>query len=254
MVSLPASPLTVSESSAPSVPASVTFAASPLTTTAAPLLATVMVSSPAVPLTITLSAAPSPWPLPGVADRSMSTCLTSVPVRSLTVMVSAPPKALTWMCSTPLRSMVMLPTSRNSRTREPLAEMSMFSPTLAPLNTSVSVPAWPSTMSLPSPGFQMNVSLPLPSRATSLPRPPMTVSLPSPPSSVSLPWLPVMVSLPAPPSMVRPMTPAGRPDALIVSLPLPALIVSTSPASASVDADLRGQSGDRDAGAAPRRR
>ena len=33
MVSLPASPLTVSESSAPSVPAIVTFAARPLTTT-----------------------------------------------------------------------------------------------------------------------------------------------------------------------------------------------------------------------------
>ena len=39
------------------MPASVTFAASPLTTTPAPLLATVTVSSPAVPLTITLSAA-----------------------------------------------------------------------------------------------------------------------------------------------------------------------------------------------------
>ena len=34
----------------------------------------------------------------------------------------------------------MLPTSRNSLTRPPLAEMSMFSSTLAPLNTSVSVP------------------------------------------------------------------------------------------------------------------
>jgi hypothetical protein len=60
MVSLPPAPLTVSESRAPSVPASVTFAANPLTTTLAPLLATVTVSSPAVPLTITLSAAPSP--------------------------------------------------------------------------------------------------------------------------------------------------------------------------------------------------
>ena len=97
---------------APSVPAIVTCAASPLTTTDAPLLATVMVSSPAVPLTITVSAAPSPWPLPAVPDRSMLTCVTSVPVRSLTVMVSAPPRALNWMCSTPLRSMVMLATSR----------------------------------------------------------------------------------------------------------------------------------------------
>ena len=46
-------------------------------------------------------------------DRSQP-ALMSVPVRSLTVMVSAPPMALSWMCSTPLRSMVTLPTSRNS--------------------------------------------------------------------------------------------------------------------------------------------
>src|SRR5262249_34686904 len=112
MVSLPASPLMVSESLAPSAPAIVTFAANPLTTTDARLLATVMWSSPAVPLTVTLSAAPSPWPLPGVPARSMATCVTSVPVRSLTVMLSAPPRALIWRRSMPLRSMVMLPTSR----------------------------------------------------------------------------------------------------------------------------------------------
>ena len=141
MVSLPPEPLTVSESRAPSVPASVTFAANPLTTTPAPLLATVTVSSPAVPLTITLSAAPSPWPLPTVPDRSILTCLAAVPVRSLTVIVSGPPRALTWMFSIPSRSMVMLATSRDSRTRLPLAEMSIFSAMLAPLNTSVSVPA-----------------------------------------------------------------------------------------------------------------
>ena len=69
--------------------------------------------------------------------------------------------------------MVTLATSRKNRTRPPLAEMSMFSAMLAPLNSSVSVPAWPSTMSLPSPGFQMNVSLPAPSSATSSPRPPV---------------------------------------------------------------------------------
>ena len=48
----------------------------------------------------------------------------------------------------------------------------MFSSTLAPLNTSVSVPCRPSTTSLPSPGFQTKVSLPVPRKATSLPRPP----------------------------------------------------------------------------------
>src|SRR5262249_28122312 len=83
---------------------------------------------------------------------------TPVLVRSLIVMLSAPPAALTWIFSTPLRSMVTPPMSRVRRTRPPLAEMSMFSPMLAPLKTSRSVPAPPSTTSLPSPGFQMNVS------------------------------------------------------------------------------------------------
>jgi len=43
---------------------------------------------------------------------------------------------------------------------------------LAPLNTSVSKSAWPSTLSLPSPGFQTKMSLPEPRAAVSLPRPP----------------------------------------------------------------------------------
>ena len=47
MVSLPPRPLTVSESRAPSAPAIVTGAGRPVTTTEAPLLATVTVSSPA---------------------------------------------------------------------------------------------------------------------------------------------------------------------------------------------------------------
>ena len=38
----------------------------------------------------------------------------------------------------------------------------MFSPMLEPLNCSVSVPAWPSTVSLPSPGSHWKVSLPAP--------------------------------------------------------------------------------------------
>ena len=40
-------------------------------------------------------------------------------------MVSAPPKAATLMFSTPLTSILTLPTSRDSVTRPPLAEMSM---------------------------------------------------------------------------------------------------------------------------------
>ena len=118
----------------------VTSAARPDTVTTPLSSVIVITSSPLVALMMTVSAWPSPTPLPGVAARSMSTCLTSVPVRSLTVMVSAPPRALKLMVSTPLRSMVMLPTSRVSVARPPLAEMSMFSLTLAPLNSSVSLP------------------------------------------------------------------------------------------------------------------
>src|SRR5262245_53062680 len=134
-------------------------------------------------------------------------------------MVSAPPRALTSMCSTPLRSMVTLPMSRVSLARLPLAEMSMVSPMLAPLNRSVSVPAWPSTVSLASPGFQMNVSSPAPSNATSLPVPPMTTSLPR---------LPVMVSLPAPPLIVRLIWPALSAEALMVSFPASPSMTSES--------------------------
>src|SRR5262249_34806690 len=68
----------------------------PLTTTDAPMVATLMLSRPAVPFTVTLSAAPSPWPLPEGPDKSMATCVTPVLVRSLIVMLSAPPAALTW--------------------------------------------------------------------------------------------------------------------------------------------------------------
>ena len=80
-------------------------------------------------------------------------------------MVSAPPRATTLTCSTPLTSMVTLPMSRNSRSRLPLADRSMFSLMLAPLNCKVSLPPWPSTMSLPSPGFHTNVSSPAPRKA-----------------------------------------------------------------------------------------
>ena len=66
-----------------------------------------------------------------------------------------------------------LATSRKNRTRLPLAETSMFSLALEPLNSIVSVPSWPSTVSLPSPGFHTKVSLPAPRKATSLPRPPV---------------------------------------------------------------------------------
>ena len=106
-----------------------------------PLFPTLMAFLPPVPLTVTVSAAPSPTPVPGWPERSMSTCFASVPVRLSTVMLSAPPLAVNWICSMLLRSMVMLATSRVKRTCEPLAAMSIFSLTLAPLNSSVSLPS-----------------------------------------------------------------------------------------------------------------
>ena len=77
-------------------------------------------------------------------------------------MVSAPPSALRSMLSTSFRSMTMLPMLRVKRTRPPLAEISKISATLLPLNSIVSVPSWPSTVSLPSPGSHWNTSSPAP--------------------------------------------------------------------------------------------
>src|SRR5262249_45511765 len=117
---------------------------------------TVMTSSPLVALRTIVSAAPSPPP--PVAPRSILTWLTSVPVRSLTVMVSSLPSARTSTVSIWLRSMATLPTSRTRRAWLPLAEMSIVSAALEPLNRSGSLPACPSTVSLPSPGFHTHVS------------------------------------------------------------------------------------------------
>ena len=72
-----------------------------------------------------------------------------------------------------------------SSARPPLAEMSMFSATLAPLNSIVSVPSWPSSVSLSSPGFQTKVSSPAPISAVSLPSPPLIRSSPSLPMNRS---------------------------------------------------------------------
>ena len=114
MMSSPPRPLTVSESMAPSVPAIVTCAASPLTTTAGAaagdgdgVVAGRAVDDDGVGRAVALAAARR---APTGRGRP---ALTSVPVRSLTVMLSAPPRALKSMCSTPLRSMVMLATSRD---------------------------------------------------------------------------------------------------------------------------------------------
>ena len=152
-----------------------------------------MVSLPSVPLTIT-SSRPSSTP-PPKGERSMFTSTTSVPDRSLTVVVSNPASTLRLIRSTSFRSNTssakLLPPSKwMNCTRSPFAETSNISLALFPLNCKVSVPAWPSTMSLPSPGFHTKVSLPAPSSARSSPVPPKIVSSPSRPWSTSSPASP----------------------------------------------------------------
>ena len=116
--------------------------------------------------------------------------------------MSAPPRALKTTRSTLSVSMTMLATSRVNLSRSPLADSSICSATLAPLNSIVSVPESPSIVSLPSPGSHWNVSLPDPISALSLPRLPSAKSLPEPPTNLSAPEPPIIVSLPEPPSIV----------------------------------------------------
>ena len=205
------------------------------------------VSAPCVPLTVTVSAEPSP--LPPAPARSASIAVRSVPDRSPTTTLSAPPRARNATASTSSRSIVTLATSRKRRTRPPLALMSTFSETLAPLNRSVSRPSWPSTVSLPSPGSHWKASSPAPISARSLPLSPKTESLPSPPIIVSAPCEPRRVSLPAPASRVSWITSAGSAVAVTVSLPPSAwttrrslapsaLVMFTIAASPAIDADV----------------
>ena len=134
-----------------------TCAASPTTEAEVPAPKTSMTSSPLVPLTMTVSAWPSPAVPPRVPARSPSSSATSVPDRSLTVIVSVPPRALRSTTSTSSVSITMLPRLRVKRRRPPLAEASKISSPPLPLNSIVSVPSWPSIVSLPSPGSHWNV-------------------------------------------------------------------------------------------------
>ena len=79
---------------------------------------------------------------------------------------------------------------------------SSTSPMFEPLKSTASLPASPSTVSLPSPGSHWKRSLPLPISATSALMLPSTWSLPLPPSSTSEPLPPRRLSAPAPPSKV----------------------------------------------------
>ena len=184
-LSTPAWPLSVSRSLACSAEWMWIAALSPETVTPPASPAAPNASAPWVPFTVTLSAAPSPPPLG--PRRSWSIVVTSVPLRSPTTMLSAPPRARKSMPSTSSRSIVTLAMLRTNRTRPPFATMSMFSLMFAPKNSISSVPSWPSSVSLPSPGFHWNVSAPAPMKATSSPLSPKMASPSSPPRSVSAP-------------------------------------------------------------------
>ena len=185
-------------------------------------------SFPFVPLAVIESGWPSPAPPPIALSRSNSTLVMSVPVRSPTTALSGPPSAWVRIRSTSSRSILMLATSRRNSTRGPLAETSKFSATPAPLNSMMSLPAWPSIVSLPSPGSQRNESSPAPRRPRSSPRLPSMASLPSPPRSISEASLPLIVSLPAPPSTVTLISAARPRPPLTVSFPPRALTTSES--------------------------
>ena len=119
-------------------------------------------------------------PSPPLTVVTMSAARLPVPLK-----LSSPPSMFSVRFSVVPMSIAMAPTSRSSLTRVPLAVSAKISLAFEPLNTSVSVPLPPSMTSLPSPGFQISVSLS------------------SPPSSMSLVLPLVMVSLPAPPDQRR---------------------------------------------------
>ena len=129
----------------------------------------------------------------------------------------------------------MLPRLRVNSTRPPLADAAKTSSPLLPLNSIVSVPSWPSTVSLPSPGSHWKVSSPAPRKAVSLPCWPSMKSLPAPPSRMSAPLLPRMVSSPAPPSTVMLIRAARLPVAEKLSLPPFMLTTSCSVVPMSIE-------------------
>src|SRR5579885_994196 len=123
----------------------------------------------------------------------------------------------------PVMSMRMLATLRRKTAAAPLADRLMVSLMLAPLNCMTSwLPLPPSTVSLPSPGFQTKKSLPFPRDTVSLPRPASTVSSPFPARIVSFPSPVWITSLPFPPSTVSALVPSPPPCCSVNwSSPLP---------------------------------
>ena len=208
-VSSPPRALMVSESAGSALRMR-TRAARPVTAASPGAPSASMASPPSRPSTVTRSR------LPSAAPRSASSAVSAVPRRSRTVVVSAPPSASRSIDSTASVSMSMPPTLRKKCARRPSAVTSKASAPFEPVKRSVSCPACPSTVSLPSPGAQSKRSLPWPSRAMSSPPRPTTVSRPVRPRNVSAPAPPRSVSLPAPPSIVVGILSVNAPPASLI--------------------------------------
>jgi hypothetical protein len=144
-----------------------------------------------VPSSAPLTSPPKRWSLVS-GRRSSPAAITSLPPLPMTSIVSD--ERISMSIVAPLS------TRRSSIWSGPALSRSIekVSAPAAPLKRCRSLPSPPSTMSLPSPGSQMIVSLSPPPRWRSLPRSPSIVSLPGPPSMLSTFWLPLTVSLPAP--------------------------------------------------------
>ena len=134
--------------------------------------------------------------------KSMATCFTSVPVRSLIVMLSASAQGieLDALDTVEIHNDVAL----RAGERRPGAiggDADVLATLVVVAVEDERVEAG-SALDLVTAvaGFQMNVSLPAPRNAVSVPLPPTTVSSPRPPSRVSLPSPPLRVSLPLPPN------------------------------------------------------
>ena len=152
-----------------------------------------MLLNPSPPWTKIWSRAPSAKP------RSATTLRMPEP-RSPTSTRSGPPPAVTSSTSTALVSVEDGRVSSETRAPVPTACSVNSSDSSVPIARSVSLPAWPSTVSEFSPCSA--VSSPLPSSTVSSPPPGWTKSASSPVTIVSLPGPPMTVSAPAPDSML----------------------------------------------------
>src|SRR4051794_25727394 len=184
------------------------------------------VSSPARPLILSLPGLPrmrSPPAPPSSVSAPVPPWTRSLPAPVVTSSSPAPAStvigsvtsALVTSLSSPWRELMdsrsIVPMSspkgpgaaRSKRTRPPPMFLTvMSSVVLRPFMTCSSTPSSPSLVSVPSPLFQMNTSLPAPPSWSSLPVKPVIRSSPSPPMMWSAAGPPTMLSSPPPPLMV----------------------------------------------------